>query len=217
MPAFITAEQLREYLDTELTDRKYATGRLQSNIRAASAFLQRETSRQFEVQDDTLKTFTSHGRAQFNIPDLRTATTVSKSGGELAADSGYWLLPDRYSQDIFTSIQFRVFQPFPEGPWYLHDAGWFDKGLDFGNAAGRSWTSLPNDLTILGDWGWDTLPDELELATKVLAGYYTKRPDSLLSGSSVSQDGTYRDYSNLPIEVQDFVRDWNLGDMMVAV
>jgi len=216
LPAFISASELRDYLDTSLTDKRYTDARLESNIRVASSFLQRETARQFETQT-AAKTFTTHGRAQFAIPDLRSVTSVTKDGTALVADSGYYLMPDRHEQTIFTAIQFRVFQPDPGGPWYLHDSGWFDKGLDFGSAAARSWTSIPNDLVITGDWGWLLVPDELLMATKALAGFYTVRPDSLLSNSAVTADGTFRDYSHLPIEAQDFLEDWSLGDQMVAV
>jgi len=217
LPAFISAGELRDYLDTALTDKRYATARLESNIRAASSFLERESARQFEVQAGVTKTFTTHGRAQLSIPDLRVATTVTKSDSALTADSGYYLMPDRHEQTIFTAIQFRTYQSRLDGPSYLHQSDWWDRGLDSGIEAGRSWASTPNDLTILGDWGWLLAPDELLMACKALAGFYTVRPDSILSGSSVSADGTFRDYSNLPIEVQDFMRDWTLGSQMVAV
>lgn len=210
---FIQPSDLRAYLATQLSTGRYSDATLSSNIRAASSFLERESARQFEAETGT-KTFTTHGRAQFLIPDLRSATSVTKDGSVLDPGS-YYLLPDRYSTTVYTAIQFRVFQPSPGGPWWLHDSQWFDKGLDIGG--GGSWASLPNDLVIVGEWGWADLPAELMHATKILSAYYTLRPDSVLSGVSVSNDGTFRDYRELPPEVQTFMRDWQLGQQMVAV
>ena len=216
-PAFITASALRAYLELNSVSAssKYDDGTLGSNIRAASSFLQRRTGRQFADQTAT-KLFTTQGRTAITIPGLRSASAVSLQSTALVADSTYWLLPDSQHTGLYTGIQFRGFGSRS----YLSNPEWFDRNLD------RTWDryggyySLPNDLSIAGTWGYTdaNLPEALLHATKVLAGWYTLRPDSILANVSVSPEGTVRDYSNLPPEVIAFLHDWTLsGDQVVSV
>lgn len=208
MTAFVLASDVRDYLNLEGTTGKYADALLTSNIRVASSYLQKRTARQFENQPDTTKLFTTDGRAQLRIPDLRTATAVTLQGATLVTDASYWFVPDLNNSGIYVAVQFR---PFGRGTSYLSNPEWFDRGLDL--PLGYGTRGLPNDLSITGDWGWATYPDELLHATKVLAAWYTRRPSSLLANISVTPDGSTMNYGEMPPEVEAFIWEWRLETM----
>lgn len=219
----VTAAAVREYLELNTTpsSSKYSDATLGSNIRAAQAALERATGRVFEDVTAT-KVFTTNGAAFVPIPGLRTATTVTRQGATLVADSSYWLIPDLQQTGVYVGIQFRAFGSHRqgEGPWWLSNPEWFERNLDSpyypGNYGGP--TSLPNDLSIAGDWGWATNgePEPVLHAVKVLAAYYTKRPDALLSGSLVTPDGNFVSLEALPVEVGAFVAEWRVGSYVQA-
>lgn len=218
-PSFISEASVRDYLgltyDASQTGAsKYSDGTLGSNIRAASWTLERATGRFFGDRTQTLK-FTTNGAAFVTVPGLRTASSVTNQGNALTADESYYLIPDTQQSGVHTGVQFRAFGTNGGGPWWLGNPEWFDRNLDSylhpGNRGGQ--TSLPNDLVIAGDWGYTaaTFPEPVRHATKVLAAYYTKRPDAILSGAIATPDGNSFDLSNFPIEVQAFIKDWRIG------
>ncbi len=214
MATFVTPAQVRDYLNITATTGQYSNDLIGSNINAASGFLQRRTGRQFEWQGSNVrKVFTTEGRAYLTIPDLRQANDVQLQGTALEADSTYYLIPDRNNTGVFTGIQFRAFN---QGD-YRANPDWFDRNLDSWRWRGRYDWSLPNDLAITGEWGHVTLPSELLHATVVLAGYYTKRPDAVLSGGIQTPEGGIFDLSALPIEVRSFIDDWKIGESLVSV
>ena len=219
-PAFITASALRAYLElnTVSSSSKYDDSTLGSNIRAASSFLQRKTGRQFADQTAT-KLFTTQGRTAITIPGLRSATAVTLQSTTLTADSTYWLLPDAQQTGLYTGIQFRGFGGRSSPLGYLHNPEWFDRNLDMTWGRTGNDYSLPNDLSIAGTWGYTdaNLPEPLLHATKVLAAYYTKRPDSVLASVATTVEGTTLDYSTLPPEVLEFIADWKLSEQAVSV
>lgn len=218
-PSLVTAASVREYLglNTSSGDSRYSDATLGSNIRAASWFIERSTGRLYADQTATLK-FTTEDRAWVPIPGLRTATSVTLNGSALTADSTYYLIPDAQQTGVYTGIQFRSFSRRADGPWWLSNPEWFDRNLDSpyypGNRGGG--TSLPNDLVIAGSWGYTDIPEPVLHATKVLAGYYTKRPDAILSGA-ITTDTSLFDLSNLPIEVQSFVTEWRVGSQVTGL
>lgn len=209
MPAFVNASNVRAYAGVDGITGQWTEANLGSNIRAASAFLQKATGRQFEAQIGVTKVFTTNGEAFVAIPDLRTATTVSLSETTLvAADDGYALIPDAQQSGVYLGIQFR---PFGGRGGYRSFPDWFDRNLD------RNWFrgSDPNDLSITGDWGHSPLPEELLHATKALAVWYTKRPDASLSGTIQTPEGNILDLSTLPAEVRQFIEQWKVGESVV--
>jgi hypothetical protein len=227
---FLSAADLRDYMQQTTTTGRWTDAQLGSNIVAAQHYLQRETGRQFEPQQNTAKSFTSIGRAIINIPDLRNADSITKAGSAL--DSGsYDLLPDRMSSGVYTGLQLRVPDVWRGyGDWYKSDPLWWDKNLDRPNyAAGGSWTSDANDVVITGDWGyeggigWGVTPPTVPLpfdalhAIKVLASFYTLRPQSVLAGAQVTPEGALLTYQALPIEVRAFIEQWRLGEQAAAV
>lgn len=210
--AFVTAADVRGYLSVTTSTGPYSDANLGSNIRAASAFLERRTNRQFTSQLATSKTFTTNGAASISIPDATTITSVTLQGAALVTDASFWGIRDLVT-NAYTDIQFRA---FGGGNFsYLSNPEWFDRGLDL--PGGSRWSSLPNDLVVVADWGYTSLPDELLHATKVLAGWYAKRPDSVLADTAVTPDGTALNYGALPPEVREFIGAWHRGPVAVVV
>jgi hypothetical protein len=219
-PAFVAVSAVRDYLELNAvaSSSKYTDGTIGSNIRAASDLLQRVTGRQWEAQSGVTKTFTTNGRASIALPGLRTATSVTLQGTALVADSTYYLTPDAAQTGVYTGIAFRAY-----GGDYRSNPEWFDRNLDHWlyPARGGRW-SLPNDLQITGDWGLlaADYPDPLLHATKVLAGWYTKRPDSLLANVSITPEGNLLNFSQYPPEVADallgFVGVYRISDSVVV-
>lgn len=215
MTAFTNASNVRAYagvMAINAQEDRWQEGPLGSNIRAASAFLQKRTGRQFEVQLNTTKTFTTNGEAFIAIPDLQSASSITLAGSTMTLDTDAWLVPDAQQSGVFTGLQFR---PFGRSADYRSFPNWFDTNLD--RRWHRGYSSDPNDLSITGDWGHDPLPDELISVTNVLAAWITRRPDSLLGGVSVTPGGTEIDMGALPIEVRLFIDAWKIGNSIVAV
>ena len=212
MPAFVNASNVRAYAGIDGITAPWTEHNLGSNIRAASAFLQKRTGRQFELQLATTKKFTTNGEAYINLPDLRTATTVNLNDSAQTLDTDFHLIPDHQQTGVSIGIQFR---PFGRRADYRSFSNWFDTNLD------RRWyegfTSDANDLVITGDWGHSPLPEELMHATKVLAAWYTRRPDALLGGVVLTAQGTEQDQSMIPVEVLKFIEDWKLSAQVVGV
>lgn len=211
MATFITAQQVRDYLNITATTGQFSTAIIGSNINAASGFLERRTGRQFTWQGSNVtKTFTTHGLPYKAIPDLIVASTITLQDVELTDGETCWLIPDRQNTGVFTGIQVRPYGFYD----YRSNPQWFDRNLD-------SWLwpyygrgDLPNDLKITGQWGHVTYPAELLHATMVLAAYYTKRPDAVLSGGIQTPEGGIFDLSRLPVEVGQFIEDWLIGEVI---
>ncbi len=217
---FVTATEVRDYLGTTATTGQYSAAVIGSNIRSATTYLERKTGRQFTKQENEAKTFTSHNRAAFTIPDLQTASSVTENGATLTADETYYLIPDRRSSGIFTAIAFRIASQRRDGPEYLHSPEWWDRGLDWRRYG--PYESEHNDVIITGDWGYDEvsgvlLPEDAKLAIKVLAAFYTKRPDSVLANVAVTPEGALLTYRELPMEAREFIDEWRLSDQATAI
>ena len=216
MPAFVNASNVRAYagvMAINAQDDRWNEAQLGSNIRAASAFLQRRTGRQFEVELGVTKKFTTNGASYLSIPDLQTVTSVTLSGTTLTADESFWLIPDHNQSGVAIGVQFR---PFGRGGDYRSFPDWFDTNKDSRLWPGNWGGSDPNDLSITGDWGHDPLPDELLHATAVLAAWMTRRPDALLGGVSVTAQGTEIDLGSIPVEVRAFIEAWKAGESVVS-
>lgn len=215
MPVILPAD-VRAYLAANGTTGQYSDGLIGSNIRTASNFLARRTGRVFEDETNT-KVFTTDGKAQIPIPGLRTATAVTQQGTTLTADQTYWLIPDADNSGVYIAIQTRAFQPRDGGAWYLSNPQWFDRGLDL---PGRGmYSSLPNDLSITGSWGYASadLPAEYLNALLVHSAWLTIRPKALLANSIVTPEGSQLNYDEMAPEVQKFIGEWSIGSAAVAI
>ena len=212
-PFFTTTTAVRDFLDLDVdSTSKYSDVTIGSNIRAASVFLERATGRFLGDRTQTLK-FTTNGAASLTIPGLRTATSVSRASNTLTADEGYWLIPDALQTGVYTGIAFAGYGQRSGGPGYLHYSNWFDTNMDQAWRRGWNLTSLPNDLSIAGAWGYvdnSDFPEPIRLAAKILAAFYTKYPDAVLVGAlQTANDGSI-DLSGFPVPVQQFIDDWKL-------
>lgn len=141
---------------------------------------------------------------------------MTLNGATLNANSSYYLIPDSRNSGIYIGIDL----PQYSSPWdYRSYADWFDKNYDSWLYQGRlrSGIGLPNDLSITGVWGWSPLPPELSRATMVLAAWYTKNPDAVLSGTVQTPNGdTIIIAPGGPGEVQQFIQDWKIEFDTVA-
>jgi hypothetical protein len=190
----------------------------------AIAFLERATKRHFVNRPGAALTWTSMLRATLPIPGLRTASSVIY-GGTTLTSSAYWLQPDFRQSGVYTSIQFRAFRVHDDdGPWWLADPLWFDKAEDSpfypGNyGGGYVFTSMPNDTTITGDWGYDPGSEPMDLYQPLLvrAAYELQRPASLLADSVITPQGGVLNYAQLPAEVRDFIAGWSTGQQVVSI
>lgn len=219
-PFFTTTGAVRDFLDLDVdATSKYTDVTIGSNIRAASWFLEKATGRIFGDKTATLK-FTTNGAASLTIPGLRTATSVTLAGTALTADTSYWLTPDAMQTGVYTGIALRGYNLRPDGPAYLMYSDWFDTNRDQQWRRGGNYTSLPNDLVIVGSWGYADgadFPEPIRFAAKVLAAFYTKYPDAVLVGAlQTANDGSI-DLSGFPLPVQQFVQEWRLSIGGVAL
>ncbi len=215
MNQWITAADVRTFANIAGTTGRYSDAALGSNILTAQSLLQRRSGRQWETQTALAKTFDTEGAAQLPIPDLLSATSVTLNGAALVANESYWLIEDTRHSGVFVAIQLRVFEhQYRAGPWYLANSEWFDRGLDLPPYVG---SGTPNDLVITGTWGWSAVPYDVLHATKVLAGWLTKRGDALLANAVQLPDGSVLDYSSWPPEAQDVVREYARGAQAVVI
>lgn len=212
---FTTPAYVKDYLQASGTTGQWSNALIGSNIAAASANLQRWTRRQFEHSSNlaVTRTFTTNGAAYLPIPDLRPGgtTTATLQGTDLEENTTLWFIPDQSHPEVYIGVQLRAFGRYD----YRSNPEWFDRNLDHPRWRG---STLPNDLVITSDrWGWFPYPTELIHATAVLAGYYTLRSDALLGGAvNRLEQGVIFDLSQLPIEVQNFVDAWKVGEQVVG-
>ena len=109
------------------------------------------------------------------------------------------------------AVQVRLF-----GGDYRSNPEWFDRNLDQPSYLSRR-SSLPNDLSITGTWGWASKPDDVLLGVKALAAWLTKRADAVLAGAVQNPDGSIMDYSRWPEEARAVVDLYRLGTQVTAV
>jgi len=211
MNQFVTAADVRTFGNITGTSGRYSDGSIGSNVLAAQGFIERESHRLF-AKSSGEKTFTTEGRAQLSVPDLRSANSVTWDGAALTANESYWFIPDAKQTGVYVSLQLRTFRR--EGKWYYSNPEWWDRGLDW---ARGDLGSEPNDLVIDAEWGWDPLPYDVLHAVKVLAVWYIKRADAVLANAVQGPDGAILDYSQLPPEVADVIRTYRRGTQAVGV
>lgn len=222
MVAFVSEQSVRDYLTLNVdSTSRYNDSTIGSNIRAAAEFIERATGRYFANRPGLTYLLTTEGAPVVPLPGLRSASSVTLAGSALTVDEGYYLIPDAMQSGVYVGMQFRAFGGRSDGPLFLRYSDWFDRDLDSpkwpGNWGGDG-GSLPNDLSIVGDFGYldADLPEAVRQANKVLAAYFTLRPQALLSGASITPDGSAFDLSEFPPEFRRFVDLWRLGGRRVV-
>lgn len=227
----ISAQSVRDYLTLESpgSQSKYSDGSIGSNIRAAQTKLEQETHRFLVARDSITWATTSMIRAQVPIPGFRTFDSVTWGGSQLTVgfasndNASCWAIPDTLMTGTYVALQFRAWRADNDAPWWLADSKWFDKALDSpfypGNrGGGYAWTSMPDDLVITGAAGWalGEEPESFLHAVKVLAAWYTMRPNSIMGDVAITPSGSAT-YGMLPPEAADFIADYKIGQQVVSV
>ena len=239
MNLIVSADSVREYLElnTPGTSSRYSDATIGSNIRAAQSYLERECHRFFYDHPGITWAATTLNQAQVPLPGFRTITSVTWGGSVMTlstpdaptADANVWGLWEPSegvgdTQRLIAALQFRPWRVDNDRPWYLADPLWWDKGLDNpfypGNwGGGYAWTSMPNDLIIVGDGGYASgqEPEAVRHVVKVLSAWNTVRPASVMGNVALTPGGGTIEYGDLPPEVYEFVADWKLGRQAVSV
>lgn len=212
-PAFCVVSDVRILIDLEPNaTSQYSDGTIQSNIYAASEFLEKSCNRYFGARSGITLTLTSNGDAAIPLPGVRTVTSITRDGTTLTANETYYLIPDDQQSGVYTGLQFRAFGR-PSWP-----STWFDKGLDLPDYQRLSGNgSMPNDLVIVADVGYldADIPQLLRLVTKALAGALTLYGPSVLTGTLVTPEGNTLATSAWDLAT-DFISKWKLGDTMAV-
>lgn len=228
MTLTVSATEVRDYLQfetdaTSIANSSTSTATIESNILAAQETLERATRRWFVDRPAVTYTTTSMLRAIVPVPGFRAFTTITAYGSALVVNQAVWPLPDAQNTGIFTALQFRPFRGDMEH-WYYANPNWWDAALDNpfypGNyGGGYAWTSMPNDMVIVGDGGYaaGTYPFAWLLAVKQLASFFTKQPASILAETIITPQGGVVNYASIPSTVQAFITSWQAGQQVVSV
>lgn len=239
MNYIVEPQAVRDYLllNTPGSSSRYTDETLHSNIGAAQSYLERECHRFFYNHPGITWATTTMIQAQVDVPGFRTITsctwggtvlsvTVPGDGNTSPSAWGLWE-PSEGIEDgyrLISAIQFRPWRVDNDRPWYYADPMWWDKALDSpfypGNfGGGYAYTSMPNDLVIVGDGGYTPghEPEALKHTVKILAAWYTMRSASLLANVAATPGGGGMQYGELPPEVYEFVADWKLGRQVASV
>ena len=227
MTLTVSAAQVRAYLSLEAgnptNSPSKSTEQIESNILAAQEVLERATMRWFVNRPATTYTATTMLRAIVPVPGFRAFTSVSAYGSALVVNQAVWPLPDAQNSGIYTALQFRPFRGDLH-EWWIANPQWWDAALDNpfypGNyGGGYAWTSMPNDMVVVGDGGYapGSEPFSWLLAVKQLAAFYTLQPAALLAATIVTSQGGVISYADLPDTVVNFINSWRTGQQAVSV
>lgn len=241
MSLVVTTGQVRDYLELNSpgSSSKYSDDTIGSNISAAQSRLEKETHRFMVDRTGWTWATTTMLRAQVPIPAFRSFTSVTWGGSALTVGipgdgntgPSAWALADEINSGVYTALQFRAWRVDSQMPWWLADSKWYDKALDSpffpGNyGGGYAWTSMPNDLIIVGDAGWDSTlpvdsfggyPSHFLHAVKVLASFFTMRPASILADVAITPQGGVLNYTRDAPEVAQFIADYKIGSQAVSM
>jgi len=235
----VTASQVRDYLELNSpgSTSRYSDQTIGSNIRGAQSELESVCHRFFYDHPGVTWATTTMLQAQVAMPGFRTITSAVWGGATLSVavpgdgnDSpsawGLWEaspgVPD--NQRLVIALQFRAWRADNDMPWWYADPRWWDKALDSpfypGNyGGGYAWTSMPNDLVVVGDGGYTAgnEPEAVKEVVKIYAAWKTLRPSGLMGGMGITPGGGTTDYSSLPPEVRDFIADWSIGQQVASM
>jgi hypothetical protein len=232
----VSPSDVRQYLilndpGTNGSNSRWTDAALTNNILAATDFLEHETHRWLDDHLAATWAATTLLRAQVALPGFRKFTTTTWGGVQLTVgipgdgntSPSAWAIPDDLNTGTYTALQFRAWR-VDNQDWWKSDPNWWDKSLDSpyfpGNmGGGYAWTSMPNDLVIVGDGGyaWPGGPAVVRQAILILSAFYTKRSTSLLADVAITASGGVIKYSKLPNEVERFIKQWRVGVQAVSV
>lgn len=244
MSMVISTQAVRDYLELNSpgTTSRYSDATIGSNILAAQSRLEKETHRFMVDRPSWTWATTTMLAAQVPIPACRAFTSVTFGGAVLTiglpgdgnTGPSAWGIADEINSGVFTALQFRPWRADSNMPWWMALGGansWFDQAADNpfdprNRGGGYAWTSMPNDLVITGSFGWDSTlaadsfggyPSIFLHAVKVLAGFYTMRPASILADVAITPQGGVLNYTRDAPEVAQFIADYRVGRQAVAM
>lgn len=219
-PEIVSPQVVRDLMaiNVDATSR-YTDATIGSNVRTSLEFIEQASGRYFADRPGITLVLTTSGQAAVALPGLRTITAVSWMDTPLDLDQTYWTYPDALGSGLIMAVGVRPFVARPGSPVWLSSPQWFDRGLDL-HRYPADWDtgpwdqgSLTGDLVVSGDGGYaaGAYPDALLDAVKIMAAWKTKRPDAIYSGGFGTAEGSVFDLSELPVEVQRFVKLWRVG------
>lgn len=239
MNYIVTAEQVRDYIELNSpgTSSRYSDQTIGSNILAAQEYLERETRRYLADHPGVTWAATTLNQAQVPIPGFRSFDSITWGQVALTLSTpdapnpnasvwGLWEPSEGLtdSERVVVALQFRPWRVDNDRPWYFADSRWWDKGLDNpfypGNwGGGYAWTSMPNDLIVVGDGGYAAgeEPFAVRHAVKVLASWYTMRPASIFGNVAMTPGQGGIQYGDLPPEVYEFIAIWKHGQQVASL
>ena len=237
MNYIVTPDQVRAYLalNSPGSSSRYSDETIGSNIKSAQSDLEAATKRFLYDHPGITWSTTTMLQAQVSLPGFRSITSATWGGAELSVAVpgdgntspsawGLWESSPGVEQRLIIALQFRAWRVDNDMPWYYADRNWWDKSLDNpfypGNyGGGYAWTSMPNDLVIVGDGGYaaGSEPEAVKDVVKIYAAWKTMRPSGLLGGLAITPQGNTVDYTNLPAEVVDFIADWSIGPQVASM
>lgn len=240
MNLVVSPAAVREYLvlNSPGSSSQYSDATIGSNLRTAQQYLERKTHRFLHDHPGVTWATTTMLDTVVPLPGFRSIASATWGGSEQTVavpgqDAppypsawGLWEPSEGVEdgQRLVIALQFRPWRTDHSGPWWLADAGWWDKGLDspyYPANWGGGWptSSMPSDLVIVGDGGYAPghEPEPYLSAVKVLAAWYTVRPASVLADVSLTPGRSQLSYEQMPDEVYEFVADWKAGRQAVSV
>lgn len=238
MNLIVTAAQVRAYLELNSpgSSSRYSDAVIEDAISGAQSDLETVCRRFFYDHPGITWATTTMLQAQVALPGFRSFDSVTWGGATISVavpgdgnqSPSAWGLPEQTpgtnDNPLVIAMQFRAWRVDNDMPWYFADRLWWDKNLDNpfypGNyGGGYAWTSLPNDLVIVGDGGYaaGTEPRAVFEAVKVLAAWKVLRPSGLMGGVGITPGGGAVDYSTIPAEVRDFIADWAIGQQAASM
>lgn len=181
--------------------------------------IERDTGRQFSVQSNVTRYYSTNGQASLVIHDrpLTDATrTVTLSGASLDETMGsesVWFLPDWRAPNVATTVQLRHFDRGNPN-WYKADPYWFDKNLDrYPFSAGA-----PNDLAITGVEGHLDLPEDVfSMCRRLIALLYWQKKAGQSGFIQTPQGDEIDVTASRPEGYERFVENWRLRTGVVSV
>ena len=180
----------------------------------ATAIAQDETGRIFAVESNVTRTYSTEGQSSLIVHDMpRTDTTrtVTYAGVAQTLDTGYWLLPDRRTNEVSTTIQLRRY----DVGWANRSFNWFDANLDSWRAGYGD--TAPNNLVITGVWGHPTRPDSVFENIRRLAALLYWQAKAGASGIVSTPSGEEIDVAaSRPPGWQEFVDHWRIRTAVAA-
>jgi hypothetical protein len=235
----VTSDQVRDYLtlNTPGSSSRYSDDTINSNIQMAQSMLENETHRFLADHPGVTWAATTLNRAQVAIPGFRSFASIVWGASEMTisvpgdgvVNPSVWGLWESSpgvedGKQLVVALQFRPWRVDNDRPWYYADPLWWDKALDNpfypGNwGGGYAWTSMPNDLVIVGDGGYapGDEPWQLKEAVRAMAAWITMRPASLFANVAATPAGGSLPYWELPPEVNSFIDGWKAAEQATSV